>query len=576
MLIEQMTCKEWDTMDIWRRRCAASNEGKIIGTYAPITEVLKVWERSKSEYLYKLFGEQLQISKHIDYSKSHEQLVLEIEQMFQDGVYGRKERIGSTFHSLWNKYIWDHRMELDWEQELGLHRLIDPDTLADNVFSGKSFEIEDAKGKRHKIHTGCKASRAIGKLVKIFGLNPEAWEDFRICHSQILNQKNLGGTLTLSIHPMDYMTMSDNEYDWDSCMSWLGQGDYRRGTVEMMNSVSVVVAYIAGEDTSMNIGDGHTWNNKKWRQLFVVTEEAILAVKGYPYYNFDLSCAIVEWLADLAHKNLGWEYGEVQKYQNGGELPSLTTGEEFSISLDIGDMYNDLGCAEHCVCFNPNLAVDDLEGNYGYWLNLPYSGLGQCMVCGKTENKTDFDFAYSLACNCCEEIDYCDCCNDPIPHGGGYRVDDYRVYCNDCYDNHVLCCAECEELNLDEEMKLIYVLPRLTEADTEIMRENAYWQLGSEDSYELQFNSPLTIPVCNEHCLNNWAESNLVEEACPHIRLWPRYSKQEHICVYFDDLTPEFRETITHHKTNEDFKTSLFTLWSWADRIVGTRFVSLI
>ena len=42
--------------------------------------------------------------------------------------------------------------------------------------------------------------------------------------------------------------MSDNDYGWDSCMGWMNEGEYRLGTVEMMNSPCIVVAYIDGEE----------------------------------------------------------------------------------------------------------------------------------------------------------------------------------------------------------------------------------------------------------------------------------------------------------------------------------------
>ena len=42
--------------------------------------------------------------------------------------------------------------------------------------------------------------------------------------------------------------MSDNNSGWESCMSWRNNGCYRRGTVEMMNSPYVIVAYLMLEE----------------------------------------------------------------------------------------------------------------------------------------------------------------------------------------------------------------------------------------------------------------------------------------------------------------------------------------
>ena len=91
------------------------------------------------------------------------------------------------------------------------------------------------------------------------------FEQMRIKHSQILNKKRLKGTLCLSIHPLDYITISDNNCDWDSCMTWTGDdcpGEYRLGTLEMMNSPSVVVAYLDSKEPYHPLDDGRAWSNK--------------------------------------------------------------------------------------------------------------------------------------------------------------------------------------------------------------------------------------------------------------------------------------------------------------------------
>jgi hypothetical protein len=107
--------------------------------------------------------------------------------------------------------------------------------------------VSPKDGSKVTITLGMKFMKALGKVVEAYNLDQEMFEEFRIAHSQILNDKKLSGRLCLSIHPLDYMTMSDNESDWGSCMSWREGGCYRRGTVEMMTSPVVVVAYLKSE-----------------------------------------------------------------------------------------------------------------------------------------------------------------------------------------------------------------------------------------------------------------------------------------------------------------------------------------
>ena len=101
-------------------------------------------------------------------------------------------------------------------------------------------------------------------MAQLNGQSLEEFEDFRIKHSRILSEKEFIGRLSLSIHPLDFMTMSDNDSDWSSCMSWRTCGSYRRGTVEMMNSPCVVVAYLsASKPMVLDRGSHFKWNIKK-------------------------------------------------------------------------------------------------------------------------------------------------------------------------------------------------------------------------------------------------------------------------------------------------------------------------
>lgn len=92
-------------------------------------------------------------------------------------------------------------------------------------------------------------------------MDDDEFEEFRICQSMCTNTTALEGKLCLSIHPLDYMTMSDNACDWSSCMSWQEDGCYRMGTVEMMNSPCVIVAYLESSHP-MYFSREATWNSK--------------------------------------------------------------------------------------------------------------------------------------------------------------------------------------------------------------------------------------------------------------------------------------------------------------------------
>ena len=268
----------------------------------------------------------------------------------------------------------------------------------------------------------------LGKLAELLDLK-EDFEKFRIEHSMVLNNAKQHGKLCLSIHPLDYMTMSDNDGGWTSCMSWQEGGCYRQGTVEMMNSPMVVVTYLcASED--MYIDVDKTWNSKKWRELFIINEHVITPVKPYPYHDEKMTEECLTWLNELSGKiysddNFLFENGD-NRYLNYYRLNATTR-----------KMYNDFASCQHLTKIK--LPVPEKrEGKIIRW-SFNYSGKSECMWCGSTDS--DYIEESSLLCdNCSDNNQYkrCCCCNERID----LEYDDYfcnndgEYYCSSCRDEY--------------------------------------------------------------------------------------------------------------------------------------------
>ena len=553
MLIELLSSEELAMMDTWRRWYAWSNDGNSrTNVYTPMESILNEWDLRKSEYLAKLFGGELKITKRLHYKKSYEELQGEISDMMQEySHYGRAERNGYEFIHAWNKYTYNNRFNFNDSQKHGFRRLMSDDCLISNIYDGYSFEVETRDGKPFRINRGCKVSKVLGKLANIFDL--PGWEDFRICHSQILNQKDLGGELTISIHPLDYMTMSDNTYGWESCMSWEQEGSYRQGTVEMMNSKSVIIAYLAGND-GLRIGDDY-WNSKKWRQLFVVDHNIIAGVKDYPYHNEDLGLEVVKWLKELAAERLNWQYENIIPFSfddNKVHMDYLLDEKnDFYLNFQNRTMYNDFGCLDyHWMCFSTNIDPEDICGSNSFdWCNtylpIPYSGFSQCMICGRLT--FDLENESCLACEECQDCLRCDSCGEiacEISSIDGIQLCEY------CWDNRVYECIVCGDQHYDENLSSIYVIPRLTPQFEDDIRqhwliENPYGSYGFANSRseleqaEYNFfkdNSPNGWICEDKMCLEKFVEKYLKPGERPHLREW-RWDKE--ICVYLDQLNED-------------------------------------
>ena len=553
MLIEKITQDEMDAISAYRRKYAFSHGAVRDGHFTTNENLLREWEDRKGEYLFRLFGEQLILRKEVTYNKSQAELMSEMSDIM-NSCYGRVGRSGAEFYNAIIEFSLQHPA-LNENERQNIYNFFNMRTLVENRFDGISFEIPNPKGKPLKFAHGCKVTKALGKLAEAYDL--PGFEDFRICHSQILNQKTLTGTFCLSIHPLDYMTMSDNKSGWDSCMSWNREGGYRQGTVEMLNSSCVVVAYLAS-DMDMSIECGHqsfmSWNNKKWRELMIVHKDMIASIKGYPYDNSDLTNEAISWLRELARENCNWEYQDVQDLVYENNSPLTYNGSELRVCFETDYMYNDFGAVTHSIALSTDM---DIEENYHVRKNycgqqvyhLIYSGRNQCMVCG--DQNVELDDESCLACLSCQWQARCNECGDMC--GDDYYEVDGNIYCDHCYSHYVRNCAVTDHEHHINDMWGIYIIPRMTrEQQMEYAKMNEYrGELGSDEDYILQPPSRTKIYLSDyvepDEFVQRYLKTGRIEK-----RRW-RYDVMNY--VYFDQLTDEALSEfgLSNYKDNEDF-----------------------
>lgn len=397
---------------------------------APLETVLREYLDKKQD-LFKLFGEELILTKEINYTKSIDEVIDSIRsnENIRDFINHYANQITSYYEDYYPIYR-------------KLRRLFNWQDIATNKYSDESFEFINPfknDGKVIKIQHGMKITRIFNKLQETLELNKNLLENFRLAHSRILNDKTLKGELSLSIHPLDFITMSDNASNWSSCMSWIHGGGYRGGTVEMMNSPIVVMAYLNGS-TPFKF-QNYTWNNKKWRCLFIVEQDIICSVKSYPYYQDALIDTCVDWIAELARKNWNADFNPSTKIgkTNSSYILYDNTGKEFAnkgyidFTTDGHSMYNDFGNAiNHHYLITENLVkwFENQPENYSTYI-IDYAGDLTCMTCGNY--CVDVGYEGEVLCHDCYSPARCCKCGE-ILIGESIIVDGY-AYCENCYDD---------------------------------------------------------------------------------------------------------------------------------------------
>ena len=534
----KITDLEYNMLNDYRHWYAWQSDVSKHERIVPIHKVLEVWEEQNAD-LYKLLGENLILTKEINFAKSDSELQDELYDIFDrySSKSTRIDRKGWVFldnYKEWTKttYPIHHRMwsdvvlteQQEYENEInspirsGLGDLIMYDTLSRNVFDGPDFSITLPNGKNYTVRSGCKPMKPLAKIADAFGL--EGFEDFRICHSQVLNQKFIKGNLSLSIHPLDYWTMSDNHCGWDSCMSWQETGGYRQGTVEMMNSPCVVVAYLNASE-EMSLGRNWKWNNKKWRCLYIVDKNVILSVKAYPYANDDLNTITLGWLKELAETNMGWtywndksiEYSSAEYYVN----PKYGEDYKFKIQFSSNKMYTDVGSTKHYMYLGEDLSSDtfgyDKSSIFSPIWHYNYSGPSQCVSCGAYDIELDTESC--LVCSECEEVHYCSECGDRVWEDNEYWVEGYRL-CECCYENLSRRCEDCEEDFFDENVNTVkFILPN-TEEVVDYLNTVYKSHYIFENQLYKEFSLTLgEATLCNK-CWNEFKEKYIAEGAEIH------------------------------------------------------------
>lgn len=434
--------------------------GEPLATSVPY--LLREWDAEKKYLFENVFDGQLILSQKVTFSKCLEQIETEIGNNWSNTLSCEGQMFWRDFRDfcqnkrreLYGKRpFWDCDLTAEEREEeinwFACEKILTDSVMASNEIR-EEFVInlpkEDGTFRPYKVQKGTRPIRVLSRLNKAFNFGTEeGLKDIAVWQSQFLNNKRLEGKICLSIHPLDYMTMSENNCDWTSCMNWPEDGCYRGGTIEMMNSPMVIVAYLESKDpllmdlgwnSETNHRDWLAWNSKKWRTLIVVNEKGIFSVKGYPYQHKEMTQFVMNWIASLLKDRT---FREVREFEPFHDFP---INEETGLVIQprTGRMYNDFGCCKHYTMLD-NAYLETLEVGELNYCSFNYSGASECMHCGSLYRGDNlgayFDGEGRLACRDCgaftEELIYCECCGEGYPEEDGIWVGDSFV-CQYCFE----------------------------------------------------------------------------------------------------------------------------------------------
>ncbi len=329
------------------------------------------------------------------------------------------------------------------------------------------------------------------KAFKFFEKDKNKLHKIQDMASQLVQENKIKGKLCFSVHPLDFLSSSENTYNWRSCHAL--NGDYRAGNLSYMVDEVTFMVYLKGEDNVIldSFGDDVPWNSKKWRTLMHISPNDCLMFAGrqYPFSSItglDKVLEIFNYLLnrdeiddeDLYYlypkKFTSWE----NRYINfcidkDTDEKLILNGKHIYLNGDIFKI--DQIVHQHCMGLNYNDILHSTCYEYPFYAYkgsfnkliiteqdiITLGGPVKCLHCGK-ELITSPN---SMRCDHCEieygyedndDIGICACCGTRLWLDDAACVEPYEEYvCQRCMEQECFVCDQCGNVYYKNEMKYI-------------------------------------------------------------------------------------------------------------------------
>ena len=324
-----------------------------------------------------------------------------------------------------------------------------------------SFEMENG--------TVIPAGMKLLKAFKYFIEDKDTLYSLQNMASMIIQENKITGYLCVSVHPLDFLSSSENNYKWRSCHAL--DGEYRAGNLSYMVDPTTVICYLKGEEDQQlaSFPPGLLWNSKKWRMLlfFSKNRQLFFAGRQYPFSSENALEEIKEHIipaltiynsSDISE----WTNNTVTEWSNNGQdIPIISNTyivvqsnifNKYEIIKDNSRLhYNDL---LESSCYIPYYCY--VNDPYMFYLpqekfQLPVGGEVLCLKCGKSHI---YDSEW-MVCEDCKDYDYyyCDCCGTRV-HPSEVCYVPWGLICQACAESECSYCEKCGELDYTENMRL--------------------------------------------------------------------------------------------------------------------------
>lgn len=332
--------------------------------------------------------------------------------------------------------------------------------------------------------TGISEGMKLVKSFKFFESNKELLTELQNRASQIIQEDKITGKLCFSVHPLDFLTSSENTYNWRSCHSL--NGEYRAGNLSYMTDKCTFMVYLKSEHYTYLSAIDQEWNNKKWRMLIYAAENdsIVFAGRQYPFDAAGVLDTVLEEYNKLIPSTFIGEKVSYEQWQNnylteydGKKLSSrffrylsgLYSVEEAVVDSPVGLAYNDVAYSSlytapyYAKSYGTGAIFGEKFEVYPFQ-KIEVGGSVTCIHCGN--RPVTRRGGHTMRCDQCElefggsdneEIEVCAICGRRMYVEDAYEVDGagYDVVCYDCFNNECFICDNCDRIFYNCDMNVI-------------------------------------------------------------------------------------------------------------------------
>lgn len=318
-----------------------------------------------------------------------------------------------------------------------------------------------------------KSGMKLLKAFKYFISDEKMLDEIQTAASMIIQNDSMHGELCVSIHPLDFLSSSENTLNWRSCHSL--DGAYRGGNLSYMVDSCTFICYIKSDKDAIlpRFPTSIPWNNKKWRMLVHTNEQfnPFFAGRQYP---FDMGYRIIEYIRECIIPSYSYSlfseppigstvalgndysghgyYGLNQRYYYLNR--ELVPQNEIIFNGDGALNFNDL---LNSTVYTPRYTFNCMATTRNSWKKIVVGGAPKCPCCGKK----DVTCNDSLICDDClddygSSADYfrCEECGSRGHIDDSYWIDGSGIrVCSTCFDNYYGVCDSCGEAYHMDDLK---------------------------------------------------------------------------------------------------------------------------